>query len=187
MAVTYFHTKGTKAPWRNGWFLVGAERVFKTLEHLCLQFSSVQFIHSVMPNSLWPHELQHTRPPCLSSAPGACSNSCLSSRWCHPTISSSEMRTNHLIFCRPLLLLISLSHHPGLFQWVSSLHQVAKVLELQLQHESFPSVLPMHWQAGSLPLAAPGKFIYTWSCVKQIAVGNWLHSTRSSAWCAMKT
>ena len=95
--------------------------------------------------------------------------------------------SNDLILCRPLLLLISLSHHPGLFQWVSSLHQVAKVLELQLQHQSFPSILPMHWQAGSLPLAAPGKFIYTWSCVKQIAVGNWLHSTRSSAWCAMKT
>ena len=88
MAVTYFHTKGTKAPWRNGWFLVGAERVFKTLEHLCLQFSSVQFIHSVMPNSLWPHELQHTRPPCLSPTPGVHSNSCPSSWWCHTAISS---------------------------------------------------------------------------------------------------
>ena len=38
---------------------------------------------------LWPHGLQHTRLPCPSSNPGACSNSCLSSRWCHPNISSS--------------------------------------------------------------------------------------------------
>ena len=38
---------------------------------------------------LWPHGLQHTRPPCPSPTPRACSNSCPLSRWCHPTISSS--------------------------------------------------------------------------------------------------
>ena len=53
------------------------------------QFSLVQFSRSVMSNSLWPHELQHARPPCPSSTPGVYSNSCPSSRWCHPTISSS--------------------------------------------------------------------------------------------------
>ena len=42
-----------------------------------------------MSNSLWPHGLQHARLPCPSSAPGDCSNSCPSSWWCHPTISSS--------------------------------------------------------------------------------------------------
>ena len=42
-----------------------------------------------MSNSLWPHGLQHARPPCPSPTPGACSNSCLLSQWCHPTISSS--------------------------------------------------------------------------------------------------
>ena len=51
--------------------------------------SSVQFSCSVVSNSLWPHELQHARLPCPSPTPGACSNSCPSSRWCHPTISSS--------------------------------------------------------------------------------------------------
>ena len=51
--------------------------------------SSVQFSHSVMSKSLWPHELQHTRPPCSSPALGAYSNSCPSSQWCHPTISFS--------------------------------------------------------------------------------------------------
>ena len=50
---------------------------------------SVQFSHSVVSNSLWPHGLQHPRPPCPSSTPGVYSNSCPSSRWCHPTILSS--------------------------------------------------------------------------------------------------
>ena len=52
-------------------------------------FSSVQFSHSVMSDSLQPHELQHTRPPCPSPAPRAYPDSCPLSRWCHPTISSS--------------------------------------------------------------------------------------------------
>ena len=50
---------------------------------------SVQFSHSVMSNSLRPHEFQHVRPPCPSSSPGVHSNSCPSSWWCHPAISSS--------------------------------------------------------------------------------------------------
>ena len=42
-----------------------------------------------MPDSLWPHKLQHARLPCPSLSPGACSNSCPLSQWCHPTVSSS--------------------------------------------------------------------------------------------------
>ena len=42
-----------------------------------------------MSKSLWPHGLQHPRPPCPSPTPGACSNSCSLSWWCHPTIPSS--------------------------------------------------------------------------------------------------
>ena len=49
----------------------------------------VQFSHSVMSDSFQTHELQHTRPPCPSPTPGVDSNSCPSSRWCHPAISSS--------------------------------------------------------------------------------------------------
>ena len=52
-------------------------------------FNSVQFSHSVMSDSLPPHGLQHSRLPCLSPTPGAYLNSCPSSQWCHPTISSS--------------------------------------------------------------------------------------------------
>ena len=54
-----------------------------------VQFSSVQFIRSVMSDSLWPHELQHARPPCPSPNPRVQSNSWTSSRWWHPAISSS--------------------------------------------------------------------------------------------------
>ena len=51
--------------------------------------SSVQFSHSVFSDSLWPHGLQHTRPPCPSPTPWVYSNSCSLSQWCHLTISSS--------------------------------------------------------------------------------------------------
>jgi len=52
-------------------------------------FSSVQLSRSVESDSLWPHELQHARPPCPSPTPGVHSNSCSTSWWCHPAISSS--------------------------------------------------------------------------------------------------
>ena len=55
----------------------------------CFQFSSVQFSHSVVYDSLWPHGLQHTRPPCPSPTPRVYTNSCPLGQWCHPTISSS--------------------------------------------------------------------------------------------------
>ena len=54
-----------------------------------IQFSSIQSSSSVMSDSLRPHESQHARSPCLSPTPGVHPNSCASSRWCHPAISSS--------------------------------------------------------------------------------------------------
>ena len=87
----------------------------------------VQFSRSVVSDSLPPHELQHTRLPCLSPTAGAYSDSCPSSRCCHPTISSSVVPFSHLQSCPA----------SGSFKWVSSSHQVAKVLELQLQNQSF--------------------------------------------------
>ena len=186
---------------------------------LNLKFS--QFSCSVVFDSLWPYGLQHSRLPCSSPAPGACSNSCSLNRWCHPTISSSRplllppsifpsirVFSNESVLhirwpedwsfsfsfspsnesvqfssviqlcptlydpidCRmpgfpvhhqllelaqthvhgvgeaiqpshpltsPSPPTLNLSHHQGLFQWVSSLHQVAKVLEFQLHHQSF--------------------------------------------------
>ena len=55
----------------------------------CHQFSLVQFSCSVVSDFLRPHELQHARPPCASPTPRVLSNSCHSSWWCHPAISSS--------------------------------------------------------------------------------------------------
>ena len=60
-----------------------------TIENVRGSLSLSQFSRSVVSDSLQPHESQHARPPCPSSTPGAHSNSCPSSRWCHPAISSS--------------------------------------------------------------------------------------------------
>ena len=54
-----------------------------------VSLKKLHFSHSVMFESLQPHGLQHARCPCPSPTPGACSNSCPSSLWCYPTISSS--------------------------------------------------------------------------------------------------
>ena len=77
---------------------------------------------------MWPHGLQHARLPCSSTTPRAYSNSCPLCQWCHPS-------SHPVSFSSPPVF--NLSKHQGLCQWVSSLHQVAKVLEFQLQHQSF--------------------------------------------------
>ena len=81
------------------------------------QFSSVQFSRSVMSDSLRPHGLQYTSPPCPSPTPRVYSDSCPLSRWCHPTISSSVVPFSSCLQSFPA---------SGSFQWVSSSHQVAK-------------------------------------------------------------
>ena len=81
------------------------------------QFSSVA--------QLWHHGLQHTRLHCPSPTPRACSNSCPSSQWCHPTISSSAIPFSSCFQSFPA---------SGSFQMSQLFAQVAKVLEFQLQH-----------------------------------------------------
>ena len=95
--------------------------------------SASQFSSSVVSDSLRPHGLQHARHSCPSPTPGVYSNSCPLSRWCHPTISSSVV---------PFFPAFNLSQHQGLFKWVSSLHQVAKVLRVLAS----ASVLPVKSQ-----------------------------------------
>ena len=70
----------------------------------------VQFSRSVVSDSLWPHELQHARPPCPSPTPGVHPNPCPSSRWCH------------LILCRPLLFRSSIFPSIRVFSNESVLH-----------------------------------------------------------------
>ena len=78
--------------------------------------------------SLQPHELQHTRLSCPSLSSGVCSNTCPLSQWCHPTILSSVIPFSSCLKNFPA---------SESFKWISSSHQLAKVLELQLQHQSF--------------------------------------------------
>ena len=80
--------------------------------HFCPRSTVWKFSCSVMCNSLWPHGLQHARPPCPSPAPRVYSNLCALSRWCPPTISS----------CHPLLLLPSIFPSIRVFSNESALH-----------------------------------------------------------------
>ena len=88
------------------WFEIVLFKIIPCDSHVCLSLvsislqksqskytiaSSVQFSCSVMSDSLRPQGLQHARLPCPSPTPGACSNSCPSSQWCHATISSSAI------------------------------------------------------------------------------------------------
>ena len=123
------------------WFSSKYQKIYYLLNALCgrhwvwyfaavskLNKFSVQFACSVVSNSLWPHGLQHTRPPCPSPTLRVYSSSCPLNWWCHPTISSSVI---------PFSSCLQLSQHQGLVKWVSSLHQEAKILEFQLQHQSY--------------------------------------------------
>ena len=90
-----------------------------------LQFSSVESLSHVQVFVIpWATAC---RPPCPSPTPGDHPNPCPLSWWCYLTISSSVV---------PFSFCLNISQHQGLFQWVSFSHQVAKVLEFQLQHQS---------------------------------------------------
>ena len=81
-----------------------------------------------MSDSLRLWGLQQATLPCPSLSSRVCSNSCPFSQWCHPTI---------YLLLPPSPLDLNLSQPQGLFQWVGSSHQIAKVLELQFQYQSF--------------------------------------------------
>ena len=79
-------------PCEPSWSRLGRGENTVTRKHTPIKMTlrfSVQFSHSVLSDSLWPHELQHARSPYPSPTPGAYPNSCPSSQWCHPAISSS--------------------------------------------------------------------------------------------------
>ena len=107
-----------------------AEEFFKVVKNLCQEnahrFSSVQSLSRVQ--LLCPHGLQHARPPCPSPTPGVHSNSCPSSQCCHPTISSSDVTFSSCFQSFPA------SESFPMSQLFAS---ATKVLEFQLQHQSF--------------------------------------------------
>ena len=94
---------------------------------LTFAFSSVDFSHWVTSDSLWPHGPQHARPSCPSPTPGASSNSCPSSQWCHSTISSSV----------PFSSCLQSLPASGSFPIGQFFTSGGQVLEFQLQHQSF--------------------------------------------------
>ena len=131
-----------KIPWRSAWkarqstpvFLPGESHGQRSLvgysprgckesdktERLHFHFHlSVQFSHSVVSDSLQPHESQHARPLCPSPTPGAHSDSHPSSQGCHPAISSPSPPD-------------PIPPSTRVFSSESTLHEVAKVLEFQL-------------------------------------------------------
>ena len=105
-------------------------------------FVSVQCSSSVVSDSLWPHESQHTRPPCPSPAPRVTSNSCPSSWWCHPAISSSVIPFSSCPQCLPASGSFPMSQ---LFTWGGQSTGVS----------ASTSVLPMNTQDWS-PLGRTG-------------------------------
>ena len=131
-------------------------------------FSSVQFSHSVTSDSLRPHGLQHTRLPCLSPTPGACSNSCPLSWWCNPTISFSVIPFSSCLQSFPSIMIFSnesvlrirwpkywsfsfnispSNEHPGLISfrmdWLNLL-AIQGILKSLLQHGSSKASILWH-------------------------------------------
>ena len=117
--------------WKNWILTPGSWSEYQRNDFSSFQFSSVA--QSCL--TLQPHGLQHTRLPCPSPTARACSNSCPLSRLCHPTVSASVI---------PFSLsppAFNVFQHQGLFKWVSSSHQVAKILV-----SASTSILPMNTQ-----------------------------------------
>ena len=137
--------------------------LFSSLLHV---YCSVQFSCSFVSDSLRPHVLQHTRPPCPSPTPGVYSNSCPFSWWCHPTISSSVIPfsscpqsftalgsfSNESVLCIrwPKYWSFSLSispsnEHPGLvpfrMDWLDLLAIQGTLKSLLQHHSSKASIL----------------------------------------------
>ena len=97
----------------------------------CVSLSSLFFSCLVVSDSLWPHGLQHARLPCPSPSPELSQT--------HIHWGSDAVQPSHPL--SSLSPTFNLSQHQGLFQWISSSHQVAKVLEFQLQHQFFQWVI----------------------------------------------
>ena len=110
----WWECKLVQSLWRTVW------RFLKKLKQNYHQFSSAQFSCSVVSDSLQPHESQHTRPPCPPPAPRVYSNSC-------PPVGDAT-QPSHLL-SSPSPPAPNPTQHQGLFQWVNSSHEVAKVLK----------------------------------------------------------
>ena len=114
--------------------------------YICIQFSSIA---QSCPTVCDPHGLQHARLPCSSPTPGTCSNSCPSSWWCHPTISSSVVPFSCL---QSLLIYLEQCLHAQLLRPFSILWTVAcqAYLSMEFSRQEYWSMLPFP-VSGDLP------------------------------------
>ena len=111
--------------------------IFWLYNVIYIKYLSVQFSRSVVSDVLGPHESQHARPPCSSPTPGVYSNSCPSSRWRHPAISSSVVPSSSCPQSLPASGSFQMSQH---FAWCGQSIGVS----------ASASVLPMNTQEWSL-------------------------------------
>ena len=117
---------------------------------ISLVISSFQFSRSVVSDSLRPHKSQHARPPCPSPTPGVHTNSCPSSRWCHPAISSSVVPFSSFPQSLPASESFPMSQ---LFTWggqSTGVSALASVLPINTQDWS-----PLEW-TGCISLLSKG-------------------------------
>ena len=114
-----------------------------------LKFSSVHFSSSVLSDSLWPHGLQHSRLPCPSPTPRACSNSCPLSQWCYPTISSSVGPFSSCLQFFPA------SSFPGSQFFTSSGQSIGVSASASVLPMNFQNWFPL-WLSGLISLQSKG-------------------------------
>ena len=153
------------------------------IKHIIYQSVS-QLSCSVMSDSLRPHELQHARPPCPSPAPGVHPNSCPSSWWCHPAISSSVIPFS---FCPQSLPASESFPMSQLFAWggqSTGVSALASVLPMNTQDWSplewtgwvslqskglprvFSNTVQKHQFFGTQPFSQSKSHIHTWPLEK---------------------
>ena len=121
-----FLARACRKPFRNP--SLQLEAMMITAKAVMCLLHSVQFSRSVVSNSLQPHGLQHASLPVHHKLPELAQTHV---HWVGDAIQASHPLSS------PYPPAFNLSQHQGLFQWVSSLHQVAKVVEIQPQHQSF--------------------------------------------------
>ena len=142
-------------------------------------FSSVQFSCSVVSNSLRPHELQHTRPPCPSPTTGVHSDSRPSSQWCHPAISSSVVSVVPFSSCPQSLPASESFPMSQLFAWGSQSTGVSALASYLPKNTQGWS--PLEWTGWNTHLY-PTTIYYSELWVRQQRVkspGSWNIRTRS--------
>ena len=120
------------------------------IEGTYLSISSVQFSHSVMSDSLRPHELQHARPPCSSPTPGIYSNSYSSSQSCHPAISSSVVPFSSHLQSFPASGSFQMSHF-----FASGGQSIGVSASITVLPMNIQNLFPLGW-TGWIPLQSKG-------------------------------